>query len=209
MDSSFLTWVNVGLGLYSLISFIKLVVQFGLPNHPLRFSVYMVSFCVTAYLLLLVMTDLALISPLFYLRWKNLPLLIASHGLLIQVITSMGQFSLIQQKVFSRFPLIIALLIFGFFNDYAEWALLLALTAGTLFFTVSVGKARYQKRTFFKMMLFLIIYGILTNLNIYWAYLVGEAFLYPVLFYFFIFEQTFGVMSLIDENQQTQEGTKS
>lgn len=209
MDSSFLTWVNVGLGLFSLISFLKLIIQFGLPNHPLRFSAYLVSICVTGFFVLLALTDLALISPLTYLRWKNLPLLIASHGLLIQAITTMGQFSLLQQKIFSRFPLILALVVFAFFNDYAEWIMCFAVGLATLFLTISVGKARYQKRAFFKMVLFLGIYGILTRLKLYWPYVIGEVFLYFVLFYFYLFQQTFGVMSMIDRYQESQEGERA
>lgn len=206
MGSSFLTCLNVGLALYSGISFLKIIIQFGLPNHPARFITYLVSLCVTFYFGMKAATDLGFLAPIYFIKWSPLPVVAGSLGLLLQVITTVGKFSLIQQKVVSRLPLIAALLVFAFFPTKANWFLGLCMLACTVFLSISVGKARYQKRMFFKMIFFLALFGLGILINTYWAYVVGETFLFFALFYFFIFEQTFGISALVEGYQYSREG---
>lgn len=206
MDSSFLTWVNVGLGLYSGISVLKMIIQFGLPNHPARFTLYLVCLCAAAYFGMKALTGLGILSPLHYLKWSTLPLMAGSLGLLLQAITTAGQLSLIQQRVMSRIPLIGSLLVFFFFPNSAELFFGACILAGAAFLAFLGGRARYQMRMFLKMAFFLGIYGIFINLGQYWAYVMGEMVLFFALFYFFIFEQTFGVSSLVEGYQHSREG---
>lgn len=206
MGSSFLTTIYVLLSLYCCIAFLKLIIQFGLPNHPARFTLYLVSMCATAYFLMQALAGVGLMSPIDFLRWRVLPLVAGGLALLLQVISTQGQFSLIQQKVISRLPLIAALLVFAFFQAYANGFLVLCLVAGLVFLTVSVGKARYQKRMYVKMILFLGLFAAGTFSNSFWIYVVASCCLFPALFYFFIFEKTFGVSALVEEHQSEGPG---
>jgi hypothetical protein len=200
MGSSFLTTINVVLALYSLIVFFKSLIQFGLPNHPARFTLYLVSLCAVAYFAMKALAGLGYISPIDYLRWRTIPVVGSGLGILLQVVTSVGNFSRIQQKMFSRIPLIGALLVFAFFPPFADHFFGLCILATVLFLSVSVGKARYQKRILFKMTLFLVLSLLLTLMNFYWTYVVGELLLFPALFYFFIFEQSYGVAAMMERH---------
>lgn len=209
MDSSFLTLQNalsVGLALYSFILFVKMVIQFGLPNHPLRFTSYLVSFCVVFFFCSKAATGLNFLSPWFWMKWRVLPLIAGSLALLLQAIMIIGEFSFIQQKIVSRLPLIGGLICLAFFPNWADFVFGVIIIAACLFLTVSVGKARYQKRLFLKMSLFLGLFGILQLAQYFWLYLVSELFLFFALFYFFLFQQTFGIKALVDEMPPSQEG---
>lgn len=200
MGSTFLTAINVGLGLYCLIIFFKNLIQFGLPNHPARFTLYLVSLCATAFFVLKAMVDLSLINPFDYMRWRAFPIVAGSLGLLLQVVSIVGNFSHIQQKIISRIPLMAALLFFAFFWEKADWFFGFIILATVLFLSVSVGKARYQKRMLIKMALFLGLFGVFKLFNNFYLYILGELFLFPALFYFFIFEHSYGVSALIEEH---------
>lgn len=209
MDSSFLTLqtaVSVGLALFSGILFLRMMIQFGLPNHPSRFTAYLVTFCAVFFFGAKALAGLNLISPWFWMRWRTLPLVAGSLALLLQSIMTIGQFSLIQQKVVSRLPLIAALLFLAFFPSYADFFFGMAIFAASAFLSISVGKARYQKRLFLKMAFFLGIFGLLQLPQYLWMYLLGEVFLFFALFYFFLFEQTFGISARMDEFQESLEG---
>ena len=207
MDSSFLlTGIHVALGLYALIAFIKMCVQFGLPNHPVRFTTYLVSLCVVVYFVGLAAADLQLISPWDFMKWRPLPLVAGSLCLLLQVVTVIGSFSLIQQKIIGRIPLIGALICFAFFPSKADFFVGALLLAGNLFLIISVGKARYQKRLFLKMSFFLFMTYIFKAYGIYGIYIGAEALFFVALFYFFLFEQSFGISALMDDFKQFSEG---
>lgn len=200
MGSSFLTTINVALSLYSVILFVKTIVQFGLPNHPARFIMYLVCLCASAYFTLKALTGIGYVAPVDYLKWRTLPLVAGSLGLLLQVISSIGQASRIQQKIISRIPLIFALLVYAVFPTKADFFFIGCILATVLFLSISVGKARYQKRMILKMSLFLLIFGVLIQAGNYWVYNLGELFLFPALFYFFIFQQSFGVSALVERH---------
>lgn len=206
MHSSFLTCVNAGLALYSTILFFKLVIQFGLPNHPSRFTSYVISMCMSAFLLLDAATAFGFIGPLIWLKWRALPLVCGSLGLLFQAMMTSGQFNLMQQKVISRLPLIAGLICFAFFPQRADLFMTLAVIAGAIFLSISVGKARYQKRVFIKMTLFLLLAALCRTMNEYWVYNLGQAFLFFAIFYFYIFEHTFGISALIDDFEYHRKG---
>ena len=129
--------------------------------------------------------------------------------MLLQVVTTVGTFSLIQQKVISRIPLMAALLVFAFFPFHADLFFGACILASVLFFSISVGKARYQKRMFFKMAFFLCLPTLLALANIFWIYVIGQLFLYFVIFYFYIFQQTFGISALVEKFQAENSGVPS
>lgn len=212
MDSSFL-WsplhiVNLSLALFSGVLFAKILFQFGLPNHPMRLTVYLVSFCLSLFFIGKALTGADVIAPWLWLKYRPLPMIAGGLTLLLQVIVCMGNFSLIQQKVISRLPLIGALLCLAFFPAKAEIFLGATLGAAAVFLIFSVGKARYQKRAFFKMLFFILIYYVLRWFNAYWIFVTGELFLFPAIFYFYVFQQSIGVSSLVDDHYQEQEGLK-
>ena len=206
MDSSFLTGFHIGVGLFACLLFLKLIIQFGLPNHPARFVSYMVGLSVAAYFIGLSATDLHLISPWDWMKWRALPLIGGSLFLLLQTIMLAGSFSMIQQKVISRLPLMAALMCFAFFSHFADHFVIAFLLAGALFLIISVKKARYQKRLFLKMSMMFFIHVGFTMTNVYWAYLIGQIFLAVAVFYVFLFEHSFGVAALVDDFKQSLEG---
>lgn len=206
MDSSFLTWVNVGLGLFSGVFFFKLIIQFGLPNHPARFMAYMVSLCAFAFFGLMAVTSLGFLAPWLWLKWNPLPIVAGSLGFLLQIVTSVGRYGRIQQKVMSRIPLIAGILCVAFFPTHAETFFIITIVAGCIFLSVSVGKARILKRHVAKMSLFLALVLIGHKLNTYWFFVFGQISLFGALFYFFLCEQAFCIASKIDDYQLSREG---
>ncbi len=199
MDSSFLVWANVGLGVYSVFLFLKFIIQFGRPNHPVRLISYIVLLCASVYFVMLGAMELGFIHPFLWEKWRLLPLVAGGLCLLIQVIMMVGKFTLIQQKIVSRIPFIGALLCLFFFPGWGNHFFALSLAISCLFLSISVGKARYQKRQFFKMILFLSSFFISKHFYFYWSYLLGDVLLFFSLFYFSIFEQSFGVASVVSQ----------
>jgi hypothetical protein len=205
MDSSFLTGLHITLGLFACLLFIKMIVQFGLPNHPARFVIYVVGLCLATYFVGLAATDLNLLSPWIWIKWRSLPLIAGSLCLLFQSIMLVGTFSQIQQKVVSRLPLIAALLCFAFFPTYADDFVGWILGIGGFLLIVSK-KARYQKRIYLKMLLLLMLHLGCNLINRYEAYVIGQVLLFFIVFYIFIFEHTFGIAAMVDDFKETLEG---
>lgn len=201
MGSSFLTAIHLGLALYCLLNFFKQLVQFGLPNDPRKFSLYLTLFCVSAFFGMQVLTDLRIMDPFFYMRWRMLPVIAGGLGILVQIVFIVAQFSHVQQKIFSRIPLIGALLVFMFSPEFSQLIFNLSFLVSVLYLAVSIKKNRYQKRMFFKMSFFLGISTILKFSNFYFLYVLGELFLFPCLFYFFIFENSLGISVLVEEHK--------
>jgi hypothetical protein len=206
MDSSFLTGLHVSLGFFTLISFFKMTIQFGLPNHPARLLSYLVGICVVAYFVGLSVTDLGYVSPWHFMQWRAFPLIAGGLCLLFQTIMLEGSLSFIQQKVVSRMPLIGALLCFVFFSKYADQFVGILLFLGALFLIVSVRKARYQKRLFLKMLFMLGIFKGFELSGFYMAYLVAQFFMFWALFYLFLFQNSYCVSALVDDFKQSIEG---
>lgn len=206
MDSSFLTGLHICLGLFACLLFVKMMVQFGLPNHPVRFVSYIVGLCLTTYFIGLAATDLNFLTPWIWMKWRSLPLIAGSLCLLFQTIMLVGSFSLIQQKVVSRLPLIAALICFAFFPTYADAFVSLFLIIGGLFLFFAVKKARYQKRIYLKMLLLFLVHAGFNSIDLYLAYIVGQVFLFLIIFYIFIFEHSFGISAMIDDFKESLEG---
>lgn len=206
MDSSFLTGLHIGLSLFACLLFLKLIRQFGLPNHPARFVSYLVALSVTVYFVGLALTDLSFISPWEWMKWRALPLICGSLFLLLQTVMLATSFSPLQQKVISRIPLMASLLCFAFFADLADHFVVTFLLLAGLFLSISVKKARYQKRLFLKMLLMFFIHVGLNLMNVYWAWVLGQMVLFFAVFYVFLFEHSFGITALVDDFKQSLEG---
>jgi hypothetical protein len=199
MDSSFFTVIYLISGILALTLFLKMIIQFGLPNHPLRFISYLVGFCMVALTVGLALTDLNYISPWDWIRIRSLPLIAGSLCLLIQTIMLAGSFTLIQQKIFSRLPFMAALLCFAFFYEFADVLASIFLILGALFLIISVKKARQQKRLYYKMLGMFLLDALLRRSGFYWGYLAGQLFFMLGIFFLFLFEQSFAITALIDD----------
>jgi hypothetical protein len=140
------------------------------------------------------------------MKWRSLPLVAGSLCLLLQTIMLAGNFSLVQQKVISRLPIMAAFLCFAFFSNSADVFVSSFLVLGGLFLIISVKKARYQKRLYLKMLLMFLIHLGLNYVNIYWVYVVGQLFLFFTVFYIFLFEHSFGLMGLVDDFKTSIQG---
>lgn len=206
MDSSFLTGIHITLGLFACLLFIKLIVQFGIPNHPARFVSYIVGLCLTIYFVGLAATDLNYLSPWKWMKWRSLPMIAGSLCLLFQTIMLVGTFSVIQQKIVSRFPIIAALMCFAFFPAQADAFASWFLVAGGLFVIVSVKKARYQKRLYLKMLMLFLLHVGFNYINSYVVYVIGQVLLFFIVFYIFIFEHSFGIAAMVDDFKESLEG---
>jgi hypothetical protein len=202
MGSSFLTAINLLLGFYCVFVFFKFIFKFGLPNHPAKFTLYLVSLCAASFFSIKALTELGVVEPFLFMKWRALPIVAGSLGLLLQVITTIGSYGRIQQKIISRIPLIAALLFFAFFSEKADLFFIGCMVV--TFLTILVGKARYQKRMLFKMSLFLGLSGICILFNSFWSYILGQLFVFPALFYFFIFEEAYGISALVSEFSQDE-----
>jgi hypothetical protein len=202
MGSAFLTTFHLGLSLFAVIHFIKSIAQFGLPNHPARFSMYLVHLCVASYLVMQSLTDLHFVTPWHFMSFSAYPLVIGSLALLMEVTSIVGQVSQFRQRILSRIPLIAGLVTATFFNLYAEKIAVGFICVSVLFLIVSVGKTRYQKRILFKMVLFFGLFIGCKASQIFWVYTFGVLFLFPTLFYLFIFQQSFGISSLVEDYQE-------
>ncbi len=208
MDSSFLTWLHITLGLFACLLFLKMIIQFGLPNHPARFISYIVGLCISAYFIGSALNDLNLIGPWNWMKWRSLPLVAGGLCLLFQTIMLAGNFSMIQQKVVSRLPLIAALLCFAFFPYYADMFFSWLLVIGGLFLLVSVQKARYQKRIYLKMLLIFLLHLSFNYIDVYMVYVIGQVLLFFVIFYAFMFEHSFGIVAMVDDFKESLEGDR-
>ena len=208
MGSSFLTTINVGLSLYSIILFLKSIVQFGLPNCPSRFLLYLTSFCASAFFTMKALTVLGYLAPFDFIRWQAFPLIAGGVALLLEVVSTLSYFSVLQQKVISRLPIMASALVFAFFPSHSDKLFWVCVLASVLFLSLSVRKARYQKRAFLKMVFFLGIYGLSVLMNQYWVYILGELFLFGSLFYFSIFQQAFGISGMIEKFQADNSGAE-
>jgi len=206
MDSSFLTGIHIVLALLACILFFKMILQFGLPNHPARFVSYVVGLCIASYFCALAATDLGFLSPWTWMKWRALPLIAGSLCLLFQTIMLVGSFGVIQQKVISRLPLIAALICFAFFSDYADTFTCWFMIIGGIFLVISRNKARYQKRLFLKMLILFLIHLGLNYTNYYLSYVLGQILLFFVIFYAFIFEHSFNIAAMVDDFKESVEG---
>ncbi len=206
MDSSFLTGTHLVLGIISSLFFLKMIVQFGLPNHPARFVSYLVCFCVVIYFGFYSFISLKDFSTISWTKVRAIPLIAGSLCLLLQTIMLSAGFSLIQQKIISRLPIIAALLCAAFFSHQADLLAVSFMVFGALFLIISVKKARYQKRLYLKMVIMFLLYLGLNQFDKLVFQFLGQIFLGLAVFYILSFEQTFGVSALMDDFRQSFEG---
>lgn len=206
MDSSFLTFMSVALALFSLTMLLKMLVQFGLPNHPLRLISYVASLCVVVFFGWKALTALELVSPWPWMKWRSLPMVAGSLAVFLQVILGMVKLSPLQEKMFSRLPLLVGLVFMAIFPGYGDYFVVLMIAAGCLLILFSGTSARHQKRLYAKLAFFFFLSLILKWFNVYAAFIVGEMLMAFVLFYFFLFEQSFAIMALIEEKTASEEG---
>jgi hypothetical protein len=203
-----LSALNIALGTYALLGFLKQIIQFGSPSHPARLTMYLASFCAAGYFGMQAAAALGIITPWQWLQWRPLPVVVGSMVLLLQSILLIGRFSVIQQKVVSRLPLIVGLLFLFFFPAKADLFFAAALMAATVFLLMQRGKARLQRRIFFKMVFFVALFGVIRLINIYWLYVLGDGLFFFVLFYFFQFQNAIGVSTLVDDFRDSPEGAR-
>lgn len=206
MDSSFLIGIHFCMLFVSLVLFFKLIIQFGLPNHPKRFVSYALSFLVTLYLAGQFSADLGMVNPWFWMKWRALPLVAGSLFLLFQTIMLLGSVSFLQQKVMSRIPVLVSIMIFGFFSELADIFTVVFVSVSALVLLIPKIQSRHMKQIYFKFLLFSGLAWImeLTNYNL---YLVGQVFGFFSLFYLFNFQHCFNINGLIDDcSQDLEEG---
>ncbi len=206
MDSSFLIAFHGLIGLLSCVLFFKMLVQFGWPNHPGRLTAYVVGLCLCFYFMGVILADLGYFPQKAWAHWKALPLVAGSLCLFLQTIIAGGNFSLIQQKIISRIPFMGALICSALFPQLAEPLSVIFILLGCFFFIISVKESRYQKRIYFRLVVFVLFYsGCLIST---WIFLqiLAQFFMIGAVVSIFAFENSFGVWALADEFRQDLEG---
>jgi len=199
MGSYFLSVTNLGLSFYCIFSFLKFMVQFGLPYHPLNFLVDVVLLSVTSFFSLKALVSFGFIYPQEYVLWTEIALISGSLGFLIQVILLSLNVNIFLKKILSRIPLLGAVIAPLLLPDSSRWFFIGSILISVILILFFVKKARYEKRILIKMVLFLGLFGLSFWINTYWSFITGGLMLYPALFYFFIFEHSCGVKSLVQD----------
>jgi hypothetical protein len=206
MDSSFLISIHGLIAILTCVLFIKLVVQFGWPNHPGRLTAFLIGLCATFYFVGSFIVDLGYVPQKAWEHWRALPLIAGSLCLLLQTMMAGGNFSLIQQKIISRIPLMGALICSTLFPQVALQLSMSFILCGALFFIISVRKSRYQKRIYYRLVIFILFYVFLMASQITGLLVLAQIFLIGAIFTLFAFENSFGVWALTDDFRQDSEG---
>jgi hypothetical protein len=157
MGSFFLSVTNLGLSFYCIFSFLKFMVQFGLPYHPLNLLVSIVLLSVTSFFSVKALLDFGLYSDVNAL-WTEIALISGSLGFLIQVILLSLNLNIFLEKILSRIPIIVAILAYSFFRDSTKWFFMGSILISVFVILFFVKNARYEKRILIKMVLFLLLY---------------------------------------------------
>jgi len=199
MDSSFNNALEIVLAVFAVLAFLKLMIQFGLPRHPLRFLIFMVSLSLIFWLCGDTAATFKVISMNQWLRWRALPLVVTGVGLLIEAISIIGNLGYLQQKVISRIPLIASLVCFAIFPQKSFLFFVLSICVGFCLLLIGKDKARYQFRLYGKMLICLILGISLKPYNLVMTGIFSYVFFFGMLVYFFLLQQSFGISALIDE----------
>jgi hypothetical protein len=199
MDSSFNNALEIMVAVFAVFAFLKLMIQFGLPRHPLRFLMFLVSLSLIFWICGDTLATCRLISMDQWIRWRSLPLVTTGVGLLIEAISIVGNFGHLQQKVISRIPLIASLVCFAIFPQKSFPFFVLSVCVGFCLLLVAKDKARYQFRLYGKMLICLVFATSLRSCNLVMTEIFSYVFFFVMLIYFFRLQQSFGISALIDE----------
>jgi hypothetical protein len=193
MDSAFLTLqltLEGSLFLFAFVLFIKLIVQYGGPTRPLKTLSYLTSASVVLFLGFNFFMSLGLVEYSLWLKARPILLATAASGIFIEAVLITEDFPNRQEKFIAKIPLLIGFLIFTAFPQYVEFLSTLLVLGGGWVLYRSPGRLRYQKRIFVKLLIFLALSALTSWFGFF------------VLFYFFLFQQTFGLMSLLERTTE-------
>lgn len=206
MDSSFLIWPSFVLGLVSLLLFGKMLIQFGLPKHPLKFFAYSITLSWTLLWIGASLVQLDVMDMNTWTRWKAVFLLWPALGLLMEMISQLGQFSLIQQRLMTRFPIIGSLVALSFMPQWVPFLVGFFLLLVLAIFFIQVGRFRYHKRLFIKFLFLLAM----TGLSPFLPEVFRPWYLMVVLLgsgiYFFLLQNTFCVTAHLEQYEAKETG---
>ena len=206
MDSSFLIWPSFVLGLFSLLLLGKMIFQFGVPKHPLKFFAYSITLSWTLLWVGASLVQLDWIDMLTWERMRSVFLLWPALGLFMEMVSQMGQFSQVQQRLLTRFPIIGSLVALAFMPQWVPFLVGFFLLLVLTIFLIQVGKFRYHKRIFIKFLFFL---GLATA-SAQLPEVFRPWFLLMVLcvagFYFFLLQQTFCVTAHLEQIESGEMG---
>ncbi len=199
MDSSFLIWPSFVLGLFSLLLFGKMLFQFGTPKHPLKFFAYTITLSWTLLWVGASLVQVDIIDMMTWERMRAVFLLWPALGLFMQMVSQLGEFSPVQQRIMTRFPILGSLVALAFMPQWVPYLVGFFLLLVLASFFVQVGKYRQHKRVFIKFLFFLILAGT----SIYLPEVFRPWFLMVVLlasgFYFFLLQNLFCVTAHLEQ----------
>lgn len=208
MGSSFLTVLHSALAIFAGIAFLKLIFQYGRPNHPLKVITYVTTFAGFAYFLGDALADLGFISGWDWVKWQTLPIMAVSFGLIFEIIMIIGGFSNLQLKIMTRLPLLGSLLGYTFLKEQTFLMAQVAIFICLILLIISTRNVAYFKRVFIKMTIML---GISQLLLLYapWGIQWLRAFvLFFGFFYFYLLQQGLAAKALIDSLSDQMEEAK-
>jgi len=158
------------------------------------------SYLASASLIFYLSLDLALqfehIKFLHFEKLKNLSLALGTCGFLVQLISVLGNFSMIQLKIFTRIPVLFALISFSMDFKFLTRLICLTLLLGLVLVITNFDKARYQARIYLKLIFMFCFYLFLLEDTFY-----GQVLSYlPLCFtfyYYFKFQESVSIQALI------------
>lgn len=199
MDSSFLIWPSFVLSLFSLLLLGRMIVQFGLPKHPLKFFAYSI---MLSWSCLWIGASLVLVGVMnleLWERWKLIFLIWPALGLFMEIISQVLKVSPLQQKIMTRFPILGSLIALAFFPQWVPFIVGIFLLLVLAIFVTQVGKFRYHKRLFMKFLFFVVLSG----LSIYLPEVIRPWFLVmlllPSALYFYLLQDSFCVTAHLEQ----------
>ena len=199
MDSSFLIWPSFVLAFFSLLLVGRMVFAFGIPKHPLKFFAYSIMLSWSALWIGASLVQMNVMDLVLWEKWKAVFLLWPALGLLMELISQLGKFSALQQKIMTRFPILGSLIILAFIPQWAPYIVGFFLLLVLAIFSLQVGKFRYHKRLYFKFLFFLV----LSVLTIYLPEVFRSWFLMVLLLastlYFYLLQDTFCVTAQLEQ----------
>jgi|GEM_PF-3718725 len=168
MDSSFLYWFHVLLTIFLFLGFLKLVIKFGISNHPSFHLFLMIFLSAISFSCLEVLNFSSALRIEELTRWQNAFAQVLLATLQVQLLSVSTEMHQAQWRALSRLPMIWGLIVFGFFNPQANFLFSAQIVLLCLNFLFMTQDLRLVKRLLAIFIGLLICLGFLSELE--WTY---------------------------------------
>ncbi len=196
MNSSFHDLFGFLTLIFSFVMCVRLMVQFKFPDHPMKFMSYLVSLSLVFYLAIDLVVQMDENKYASFEKLRSLSLVLSSTGLLIQSVSIIGNFSLIQLKVLSRIPVLFALVSYSMSSNLLAILLFPTLLLSLFLMIFNMEKARYQIRIYIKLICLFCLYLVFSK-NIFFGQIFSTVLVCFSAHYYFKFQEAICVQTLM------------